>query len=63
MIRPSFSQIRFLYIIVFEKGDNYLGIIDTETRRIENIRVPGIDAINNVAWSNDGHTIALADQA
>lgn len=52
---------RFAFV-VFEKGDNYLGIVDVGSRRIDNVHVPGIDAINNIAWSPDGHTIALAGQ-
>ncbi len=51
-----------LAFVVFAKGDNYLGIIDTDTRRVENIRVPGLDAINTLSWSSDGHTIALSGQ-
>jgi Tol biopolymer transport system component len=53
---------RRLAFVVFEKGDNYLGIVDAETRHVENIRVPGLDAISTVAWSPDGHTIALSGQ-
>jgi WD40 repeat protein len=56
---PDSKRIAF---IVYEKGDNYLGIVDTESRHIDHIRVPGLDAITNVAWSPDGHTIALAGQ-
>jgi len=52
-----------LAFVVFEKGDNYLGIEDVDSGHIDDIRVPGIDAINNVAWSPDGHTIALSGQA
>src|SRR5437773_2550349 len=51
-----------LAFVVFERGDNYLGIVDVETRKVESIKVPGIDAINNIAWSPDGHTIALSGQ-
>lgn len=51
-----------LAFVVFEKGDNYLGIVDVESRRTDAIRVPGIDAINNVAWSPDGHTIVMSGQ-
>ena len=51
-----------LAFVVFERGDNYLGIVDVNSRRIDNIRVPGIDAINNIAWSPDGHTIAMSGQ-
>jgi hypothetical protein len=56
---PDSKHIAF---IVYEKGDNYLGIVDTESRHIDHIRVPGLDAITNVAWSPDGHTMALAGQ-
>ena len=72
---PHFEALRFidsagswapdskhLAFIVFEKGDNYLGIVDADTRRIEEVRVPGIDAITNIAWSPDGHTMAIAGQ-
>ena len=53
---------RRLAFIVFEKGDNYLALVDVESGRTETIRIPGIDAINHVAWSPDGHTIALSGQ-
>src|SRR5205085_8260830 len=46
-----------LAVVVFEKGDNFLGIVDVDSRRTEHIKVPGLDAINNVAWSPDGQTI------
>ncbi|MDQ3282011.1 MAG: BamA/TamA family outer membrane protein [Acidobacteriota bacterium] len=52
-----------LAFITFAKGDNFLSIVDVETRRTDHIHVPGIEAINNVAWSPDGHTIVLAAQA
>jgi hypothetical protein len=51
-----------LAFVVFEKGDNYLGIVDVDSKRLDDIRVPGVDAINNIAWSPDGHTIAIAGQ-
>jgi Tol biopolymer transport system component len=53
---------RRLAFVVFEKGDNYLGIVDAENGRVDDVRVPGVDAINSVAWSPDGHTIALSGQ-
>ncbi|MFP5246430.1 MAG: BamA/TamA family outer membrane protein [Thermoanaerobaculia bacterium] len=53
---------RRLAFITFSKGDNFLSIVDVESRRTEHIRVPGLEAINNVAWSPDGNTIALAGQ-
>ncbi len=50
--------------IVFERGDNRLAILDVASRRIEKrIKVPGVDALSNPAWSPDGRTIALSGQA
>jgi hypothetical protein len=51
-----------LAFVVFEKGDNYLGIVDVGSRRVKNIRVPGLDAINNIAWAPDGNRIAISGQ-
>ena len=51
-----------LAFVVFEKGDNYLGIVDVDSRKIDNVRIPGVDAINNIAWSPDGHTIVVSGQ-
>jgi WD40 repeat protein len=56
---PDSSKLAF---IVFEKGDNYLGIVDVNSRRISDIRVPGVDAINNLDWSPDGRKIVLSGQ-
>jgi len=56
---PDGKQLAF---ITFEKGDIFLGIVDVSNGRIKSIRVPGLDAINNVAWSPDGHTIAISGQ-
>jgi Tol biopolymer transport system component len=53
---------RHLAFIVFEKGDNYIGIVDVESGNIEEVRVPGVDAIQNVAWSPDGKSIAISGQ-
>ena len=52
-----------LAFVTFEKGDNYLGIVDVDSRNFQSVRVPGIDAITNVAWSPDNRTIVLAGQA
>jgi len=49
-------------VVVYEKGDNYLGIVDVDAHHIEHIRVPGLDSITNIAWSPDGHTIAISGQ-
>jgi WD40 repeat protein len=57
---PDSSKLAF---VVFEKGDNYLAIVDVNSRRIDHIRVPGIDALTAPAWSPDGHTIAISGQA
>jgi len=72
---PHFEALRFidsagawspdskrLAFVVFEKGDNYLGIIDVDTKRIEEVRIPGVDSITNVAWSPDGRTMVVAGQ-
>ncbi|MEO8033467.1 MAG: BamA/TamA family outer membrane protein [Acidobacteriota bacterium] len=51
-----------LAIVTFAKGDNYLGIANVAGGRLEQIRIPGLDAITNVAWSPDGHSIAISGQ-
>jgi WD40 repeat protein len=51
-----------LAFITFARGDNLLSIIDINTRALENIKVPDLDAINNVAWSPDGESIAISGQ-
>ncbi|HEX6161471.1 MAG TPA: BamA/TamA family outer membrane protein [Thermoanaerobaculia bacterium] len=48
--------------VTFARGDNFLSIIDVETRDTDHIKVPGLEAILNVAWSPDGRTIALSGQ-
>ena len=53
---------RRLAFITFSRGDNYLSIVDVETRNVEHHKVPGLESIQNVAWSPDGNTIALAGQ-
>ncbi len=52
-----------LAFVVFEKGKNYIGIVNVKTRHTQELHIPGVDAINNVAWSPDGHTLAIAGQA
>ncbi|HEX3111589.1 MAG TPA: peptidase S9, partial [Thermoanaerobaculia bacterium] len=51
-----------LGVVLFEKGDNYLGIVDVNSRRVEQIRVPGIDAISGISWSPSGNVIAISGQ-
>jgi Omp85 superfamily domain/WD40-like Beta Propeller Repeat len=53
---------RRLAFVTFAKGDNFLSIVDVESRATEHIKVPGVEAIMNVAWSPDGSTIAIAGQ-
>jgi len=72
---PHFEALRFiesagafspdgrkLAFITFSKGDNYLAIVDVESRDVDYIRVPGLEAIVNAAWSPDGHTMVLSGQ-
>lgn len=72
---PHFESLRFiesagawspdgrrLAFITFAKGDNHLSFVDVETRRVEHVRVPGLEAINNVAWAPDGRMVALSGQ-
>lgn len=54
---------RRLAFVTFERGDNYLGIVDAQSGKFESVKVPGIDAITSVAWSPDGRTIVIAGQA
>ncbi len=54
---------RRLAFVTFARGDNYLGIVDVDSGKIDNIRVPGIDAITNVSWSPDNRTIVIAGQS
>lgn len=53
---------RRMAVITFARGDNFLSIVDVESRATEHHKVPNIEAISNVAWSPDGRTIALAGQ-
>ena len=72
---PHFESLRFiesagawspdskrLAFITFSRGDNFLSLVDVETRRTEHVRVPGLEAIMNVSWSPDGNSIVLAGQ-
>ncbi len=72
---PHFESLRFiesagawspdgrrLAFVTFAKGDNFLSFVDIESRNTEHVKVPGLEAITNVAWSPDGKTIAIAGQ-
>ena len=56
---PDSRRIAF---VTFSKGDNFLSFVDIESRRLEHVKVPNMEAIINVAWSPDGNTIAIAGQ-
>jgi Tol biopolymer transport system component len=56
---PDSKQLAF---VVFEKGDNYVGVVDIESRRTTAIRIPGVDAIHSVAWGPSGRHLAIAGQ-
>jgi len=56
---PDGNELAF---ITFEKGENFVGIVDVNTGKLRTLRVPGVDAINNVAWSPDGHTMVMSGQ-
>ncbi|MEX0927866.1 MAG: hypothetical protein WDZ53_00570 [Balneolales bacterium] len=52
---------RRLATTVFQGGINRLIITDIQSgRRLENIRIPGLEAFNNPAWSPDGRYIAVS---
>src|SRR5215212_1899646 len=53
---------RRLAFITFEKGDNFLGIVDVESRDTDHIRVPDLDAISAVSWAPDGRSVVLSGQ-
>jgi Tol biopolymer transport system component len=53
---------RRLAFITFEKGDNFLGIVDAESREIRHIRVPDLDAMSSVSWSPDGRSVVVSGQ-
>ncbi|MEA2490007.1 MAG: hypothetical protein QOH21_1799, partial [Acidobacteriota bacterium] len=56
---PDSTRLAF---ITFSRGDNFLSIVNVESRQTEHIPVPNLEAIINVAWSPDGHTIAISGQ-
>jgi Tol biopolymer transport system component len=47
--------------VTFEDGKNIITVVNVETGDIErNIKVDGVNAISNLAWSPDGNYIALS---
>ena len=43
-----------LAFVVFERGDNYLGIVDGDTHRVDDVRLPGLDAITTYRLTAKG---------
>ena len=55
---PDASKFAF---IAFAQGNHEIAILDVKSTDIERrIKLPGIGAVNNVAWSPDGRTLALS---
>ncbi|MDQ3995966.1 MAG: peptidase S9, partial [Gemmatimonadota bacterium] len=51
---------RFAFI-VFAQGNHEIAILDAQRGSItRRIKLPGVGAVNNVAWSPDGRTLALS---
>lgn len=54
------SDSRQFAFVVFSKGRNVITISDVaEGKIVEEIKVPGVPAINNLTWSPDGNTLAF----
>jgi hypothetical protein len=74
---PHFDALRFidsagswspdstkLAVVVFERGDNRLAIVDAVRGGIESrIKIPGLEAFASPAWSPDGRWIAVSGQS
>jgi Tol biopolymer transport system component len=54
---------RQLAFVTFSKGDNYLSIVDVESRKTTHQKVPGVDAITQASWSPDGKQVVISGQA
>ncbi|MFN2563893.1 MAG: peptidase S9 [Gemmatimonadaceae bacterium] len=55
---PDANQFAF---IVFAEGNHEVAVLDARRGRImRRIKLPGVGAVNNVAWSPDGRTLALS---
>jgi WD40 repeat protein len=55
---PDANQFAF---IVFAQGDHEVSILDARSGSItRRVKLPAIGAVNNVAWSPDGRTLALS---
>ncbi|RMH98914.1 MAG: peptidase S9 [Calditrichaeota bacterium] len=55
---PDGKQFAF---VVYRRGNNAIIIVDVNTRKItRRVEIPGVDAIEDVAWSPDGQYLAVA---
>ena len=54
---------RRMAFITFARGDNFLSIVDVESRKTEHHSIPGVDAITGVSWAPDNHSVVIAGQA
>jgi hypothetical protein len=51
-----------LAFVTFARGDNFLSLVDIDSRDIDHVRVPGLESIMNVAWSPDGRNVVISGQ-
>ncbi|HVR43558.1 MAG TPA: BamA/TamA family outer membrane protein [Thermoanaerobaculia bacterium] len=71
---PHFDALRFIdsagtwspdgakfAFVITERGDNRIAIVDVASRRIERrFKIPGVNAISQLAWSPDGRRLAFS---
>ena len=57
---PDGTQLAF---VTYAKGDNFLSIVNVDSRRTEHHRVQGVDAITGASWAPDGRSLVISGQA